>query len=406
MKSKILLLLLVTVLALLSPGCSATGSYETKTLNTSRVNQSLVQGNQNFGLALLQTLQEEPENLFFSPFSISTALSMTSLGAKGETKTQMANTLGYEKVEDSHLLETYQELLSYYNGLDSKTDFLVSNSIWYRQGEAIQPEFLEKNQSHFFAKVSEMDFSKPDAADTINGWIKDSTKGLISQMIQPPIPADVVMYLINAVYFKGDWTHPFDEKVTRPETFFAYGGTEVPVDMMHRTGPAGYYQGEGYQVLNLPYGQEKLSMTLLLPDGDLLDFISSLTEDSFQKALQSPVSQEEVSIWMPRFSISYGIKELNRPLIRLGMDLPFSPSADLSGIREEIYISRVLHKAVVHVNEEGTTAAGATVVELRETAMLEPLIFRCDRPFLFLISEEDSNTILFMGTYLLPEETP
>ena len=210
------------------------------------------------------------------------------------------------------------------------------------------------------------------------------------------------MYLINAIYFKGDWVHPFNEKATQPAPFFAYGGKDMNVDMMYRTGPASYYQGEGYQALKMPYGQGKLSMTILLPEGDIIDFVSDLTEESFREARLSPLPQEEVSIWLPRFSISYGIKKLNDSLIQLGMELPFSEYADLSGIREGTYISRVLHKAVIDVNEEGSEAAGVTVVEVQETAMMEPTIFRCDKPFLFLISEEDSDTILFMGTYLKP----
>lgn len=402
MKSKMVLLILVVLLSLFSLGCDATGSYDIKKLDTTRVNQSLVHGNEKFGLALLQELQSDTENLFFSPFSVSTALSMTYLGAKGETKEQMAQALGYQNVEDTALLETYQELLTYYNGVDPKVEFLVSNSIWFRQGEAIKPNFLEQNQTHFFAKVEELDFAKPEAADIINGWIDDSTKGLIPQMIEPPIPGDVIMYLINAIYFKGDWVHPFDQKATQPASFFAYGGEDVTVDMMYRTGPASYYQGEGYQALKMAYGQGKLSMTILLPEGDILEYISSLTEESFREARLSPLPQEEVSIWLPRFSISYGIKKLNDPLIQLGMELPFSSYADLSGIREGTYISRVLHKAVIDVNEEGSEAAGVTVVEVQETAMMEPTIFRCDKPFLFLISEEDSDTILFIGTYMKP----
>jgi serpin B len=181
MKSKVLLFLLVVLLSFFSLGCDATGSYDVKKLDTTRVNQSLVHGNEKFALDLLQELQSDTENLFFSPFSVSTALSMTYLGAKGETKAQMARVLGYENIDDAALLETYQELLTYYNGVDPEVDFLVSNSIWFRQGETIQPDFLEKNQTHFFAKVEELDFAKPAAADTINGWIDDSTKGLIPQ---------------------------------------------------------------------------------------------------------------------------------------------------------------------------------------------------------------------------------
>ena len=314
----------------------------------------------------------------------------------------MAQALGYQNVEDTALLETYQELLTYYNGVDPKVEFLVSNSIWFRQGEAIKPDFLEQNQTHFFAKVEELDFAKPEAADIINGWIDDSTKGLIPQMIEPPIPGDVIMYLINAIYFKGDWVHPFDQKATQPASFFAYGGEDVTVDMMYRTGPASYYQGEGYQALKMPYGQGKLSMTILLPEDDILEYISSLTEESFREARLSPLSQEEVSIWLPRFSISYGIKKLNDPLIQLGMELPFSSYADLSGIREGTYISRVLHKAVITVDETGTEAAATTVVVFTETAVEPAVPVAVDKPFLFFIRDSETGAILFMGRVLDP----
>ncbi len=221
-------------------------------------------------------------------------------------------------------------------------------------------------------------------------------------MLEPPIAPDVIMYLINAIYFKGDWSEEFDPKDTREETFTTYEGKEQTVSMMSRTGKIDYAEGDDYKAVRLPYGKGKVSMYCVLPDEDMTidDFIDNMTIGTWDEIRNKMSEVEELELKIPKFKIEYGIKKLNDSLIALGMGEAFTDRADFSGIMDNVSISRVLHKAVIEVNEEGSEAAAATVVEIRETAAMEPIRFIADRPFLFFISDDESGTILFMGKLL------
>lgn len=367
-----------------------------------KIEKSVVIANTQFAFDIFKELNKEDKgkNIFISPFSISTALSMTYQGAKGTTKDAMSNALRYKGIDIDILNESYKNLLRYLKQVDSKIELDINNSIWIREGENIKEDFLSVNREIFDAYITEIDFSKEDAADKINNWISDSTKGKIKKMITPPISSQVVMYLINAIYFKGEWTEEFDKRKTFNSKFYTSEGKTKDVMMMYRKGNVEYAQGDDYKVVRLPYGNGKTSMYCILPNEDIPinQFIEDMTQDKWKEIRKSVSETEDVILKIPRFKIEYGIKKLNDSLAALGMREAFSTNADFSGIREGIFISRVLHKAVIEVNEEGSEAAGVTVVEMVKTAVMEePITFIANRPFVFIISDDETGTILFMG---------
>ncbi|NLC67882.1 MAG: serpin family protein [Clostridiaceae bacterium] len=377
-------------------GCGAVASYD-----LDKVESSIIEGNEQFAINIFKKLNIEDgdSNIFISPLSISTALTMTYNGAGSTTREAMAEALNYKDIELETINTGYKNLLIYLKNADSKVLLNISNSIWFREGEAIKQDFLARNKENFDARVSEIDFQDPKAADTINGWISESTKGKIDKMLDSPISPDVVMYLINAIYFKGQWTRQFDKKLTFDGTFITADGKHKEVKMMSRQGDVEYGEAGNAKIVKLPYGKEKISMYCILPEEsvNINDYINQFDIGEWNELKDSLSKTRDVILQIPRFMIEYGIKDLNDSLTALGMGEAFGPSADFTGIREGIFISAVLHKAVIEVNEEGSEAAAATVVEKKETAMLEPTRFIADRPFIFIIADEETGTILFMG---------
>ncbi|MHB1127269.1 MAG: serpin family protein [Bacillota bacterium] len=384
-------------------GCSSrlSPSGHNDTFDQDKISIETVEGNSRFAFDIFRQLDKEDEdrNIFISPLSISTALTMTYQGARTTTKQAMANTLGYMGIDDGQLNESYKNLIRYLSQLDKKVELNIGNSLWVKEGEAIREEFLTANKEIFDASVTTLDFTQETAADQINQWISVATKKKIEKMIDPPIPADIVMYLINAIYFKGDWTEQFDKKNTFAAQFHAGDGSTHEVMMMSRYGKVEYGQVEDFKAVRLPYGSGKISMYSILPNEavSINDFIADLDSDRWKIIRGSISERDQVQLRLPRFKLEYGIKNLNDSLTALGMGEAFSDIADFSGIRDGISISRVLHKAVIEVNEEGSEAAAATVVVMQESAVAEPLTFIADRPFVFIIADDDTGTILFMG---------
>ncbi|MGI6685244.1 MAG: serpin family protein [Bacillota bacterium] len=397
------LTIFMMMLAAFFSGCSAAilSGGENSDYDRAKIGKEIIEGNSQFAFDIFRELDREDgeENIFISPLSISIALTMTYQGAGSTTKEAMAHTLGYMGIEDEKLNESYQNLIRYLHKLDQKVELNIGNSLWIREGEDIKEDFLAVNKKTFDASVTTLDFSKEIAADEINQWISDATKKKIVKMIDPPIPPDIVMYLINAIYFKGDWTNQFDKKQTYPAQFQAGNGSTREVMMMSKNGKVEYGQGDDFKAVRLPYGSGKAAMYCILPQEgvSINDFIDRLDEESWNEIRQSISEKDDVQLRLPRFKMEYGIKNLNDSLTNLGMGEAFSETADFSGIREGISISRVLHKAVIEVNEEGSEAAAATVVEMNESAALEPLTFIADRPFVFIITDDETETILFMG---------
>lgn len=398
----------LTLALLLLSSCNVLGSEEAPRVSMRELSaqeQVLAGASNEFAFDLLSKLgQTEPEKSFFvSPLSITMAFGMALNGTANETYEQMHGFFGQQDLTNDQINIAFRSLIDLLTQLDPKVHMEIANSVWYRKGFEVIRDFLETNAEYFHAEVADLDFSDPSAPDIINGWINDKTNGLIDEMIEA-IGPDVVMYLINAIYFKADWTVSFDRELTRDEFFTTAKDDRVEVPMMRVKDEFGYYSANGMQVVDLPYGDGHFSFTAILPalrpvPGQMPRVFSSLEFENMVAGLE----KQEVTVIMPRFEIDYDYEDIMKDLIDMGLTLPFDGSkADFSRINpeEELFISDVMHRAVIKVDEEGTEAAAATVIEISRTSVGPPeLIIRLDRPFLFFIRENSSNTILFMGRY-------
>jgi len=343
------------------------------------IDRSLVDANTRFAFNIFNGLANEDsgQNIFISPLSILLALAMTYNGAIGETNLAMS---------------------------DAMEEMSIANSIWQRMDFDAKEPFIDINKKYYSSEVKKLDFSDPGAVDTINDWISDATKEKITKMLTE-IPGDVVMYLINAIYFKGDWTYPFEEAATYDDDFYLNDGNTKKVPMMNIHEHFDYARGDDYGMIRLPYGQEKFAMYIVLPDdGVSIDSIIEGIDGQKWDQMIGSLSDSDVILSMPKYKMEYGVKLLNDVLTEMGMGIAFGPEADFSNISEGIFISKVMHKAIIEVNEKGSEAAAATVVEMAESAMpVEEIVeFKVNRPFIFTISDDRTGAILFMGKVMDP----
>lgn len=371
-----------------------------------KVDKSLIASNTDFAFNIFNKLimEDSEQNVFISPLSILLALAMAYNGAVGDTNLAMADAMEFSGMDMEELNQGFSDLMvSILNG-DPSIQINIANSIWSRLGFDPEEDFVDINKKYYSSEVKELDFSDPGAVDTINGWIEDATEEKIKKMLTE-IPGDVVMYLINAIYFKGDWTYPFEEEATYEEDFNLEDGSKKSVEMMHIVEHYDYIAGENFGMVRLPYGDEKFSMYIVLPDeGVAVDSIVGFLDSYYYDNLRNSMVEKEIRLAMPKYKMEYGVKVLNDVLTELGMGIAFGPEADFSGINPGIFISKVMHKAVIEVNEKGSEAAAATVVAMVESAMPvdEMIEFTVDRPFFFVIADDRSGAILFIGKVVEP----
>jgi serine protease inhibitor len=355
-----------------------------------------------FDLLRQVTASAPDSNVFLSPLSASMALGMAMSGAEGETFLQMRNTLGFTGMGREELGAAYRGLIELLRGLDRAVEFEIGNSVWVRQGFGVETSFLDFVRTSFDAGARTLDFADPEAAGIINGWASERTRGRIPTIVEPPIDPLTVMFLINAIYFKGDWREKFEVGRTRSETFHGVAG-EGSVPLMRRDGNFRYRETATLQVVDLPYGGDAFSMTVVLPrEGvELADVQRSMDPGSWD-ALVSGMAVSEGTVLLPRFRMEYR-RDLNEDLQALGMTDAFDPGrADFTGmsgdaLEQGLHVTRVLQKTFVSVDEEGTEAAAVTSVEMGVTSLPQRFTFRADRPFLFVIRERLSGTLLFAG---------
>lgn len=399
MKSFILVLLPLFLLA----GCDETNLPENKFDSTPLAlkvgMQEKVQQDNAFSFDLFKQVLEtaEESNVFISPLSVSIALGMAWNGADTETKAQIAAVLGLDGMTEEEINEYYQIMQRGLPKVDNKTTLNIANSIWYREGFPIHQDFLDVNSTYFDAEVQSLDFSHPSALKTINDWCALKTNKLIKEPLDN-ISEEAMLYLINAIYFKGTWTKQFDPKDTREHSFTAEDGMGVNVNMMNLTDTFAYYADEKAQYVTLPYGNESYNMTVILPayQKGIAPVLEDLDAESWN-ALQSQMFTQKVEVGLPRFQIKNKF-ELKVPLMAMGMVDAFSEVADFSRISEiALFISRVIHSTYCEVNEEGTEAAAVTIIEFVNTSIPSYPVMIMDRPFLFVIHEKNTGSILFMG---------
>ena len=366
----------------------------------------VAEGSNSFAFDLLHMLREkENERSFFvSPLSISLAFGMALNGAESDTYEQMRDFFGYDGLTRDEINNAKRDLIELLTTVDPAVIMNIANSVWYREGFSVKEEFLKNNRDFFDAEVRDLDFSDPSAPDIINGWIEEKTEGLIEEMIDQ-IGPDVVMYLINAIYFKGDWTVQFDPDETRDAPFHLDNGETAEVQMMQGREEFRYYIGDEWTALDMWYGEAGFSFTALMPTDDhvpLMELASGLTSDRFT-SITNQLEKDTVNVFVPKFELDYEIQGFPDELKEMGLTLPFSGQADFSGITEQapLAISDVLHRAVIKLDEEGSEAAAVTVIGfvLTSAGGSSYKTIRLDRPFLFFIRENSTNTILFMGAF-------
>ncbi len=372
------------------------------------VDSQFVDANTKFGFKLFKEIlkQDSNKNVFVSPSSVAIALSMTYNGASGETQQAMANALELQGLSLQNVNQANETLKASLENADPAVQLSIANSLWAKQGISFKPEFLQRNQEFYRAKVTELDFTKPDAPNVINNWVKENTRGKIEQIVQQLKPSDV-LFLINAIYFKGNWTNKFDKNQTTERPFYLSNGTQKQHPMMSQSGKYRYYENENFQAVNLPYGKGRLSLYVFLPkkNTNLDAFQQQLSLENWQQWM-SQLGMRQGSIQLPRFKFDYDI-QLNAALKALGMESAFSQGANFSNMTSaQVAINEVKHKTFVEVNEEGTEAAAATSVGVAFTSAQmpqEPFQMIVDRPFFCAIRDNQTGTVLFMGSIREPK---
>jgi serpin B len=375
----------------------------------------LVGGNSAFAFNLYHLLKEEKNgDLFYSPYSISLALAMTYAGAHGETERQMADTQHYTLHQDQlHPAFNWLDLElagrgESAQGKDDKGFQLnIANTLWGQKEYAFLPKFLDTLAMNYGAGMQLVDFSgDPEAARVaINDWVSDQTEERITDLIPPGVIDELTrLVLTNAIYFNAAWAEPFEESQTQDGAFYLLDGSQVTVPMMRHTASYGYATGERYQAIDLPYDGRELSMVILLPnEGTFGAFENSLDAESVSAIANSLVHQE-IALTMPKFEVESDFS-LVEALTEMGMPVAFSMEADFSGMdgTRELYIGEVLHKSFITVDEAGTEAAAATAVEMQlKGAPMEPVTVTVNHPFIFLIRDTETGTILFVGRIVDP----
>ncbi len=400
-------IILVGLLVVLLCTCSeSTGPGEDINDSDERaglVQNELIEANIIFALDVFKkTIEYEPNsNISISPISLAIALSMTYNGAQSETAAQMAQTLHYQDMSIEELNEQYSYLIQSLQNCDTSIQLDLANSIWIRNTFPVLSEFIETIEDNYFAEIISAPFDQTTVAD-INNWIEDNTNGKITEMIQNISPFEQ-MFLINALYFKGSWKYTFDPEETEDEHFYMTGDSTITVQMMKSSGKDyTYYFDENFSLCRMPYGRDVLAMYILLPNynysiGEILDEMDADTWLNWKNSLAPLPEEDEYEYFMfnlPKFKIEYE-KRFNDVLIDLGMEIPFTPAANFGKmISGPLWINYVKQKTFIEVNEEGTEAAAATVVSM--ASGITPS-FIVDRPFIYVLCDDRTDTILFIG---------
>jgi serpin B len=370
--------------------------------------QALVDGNTAFACDLYAQLRNSPGNLFFSPYSVSTALAMTYAGARGNTETQMAHVL--------HFGTDQAQLHSAFGALQWQLDqaqqqkgieLSVANALWAQQGHPFLPAFLDIGKSEYEANLKLADFktSAEAARREINGWVAQKTKDRIKDILPPgSLNLYTRLVLANAVYFKGVWGNPFRKAETSPQPFHLTASRQIDAPLMHHFDRVKYMENDSFQAVELPYAGGELSLVVLLPRKiDGCSQLEGQLSATFLVRCLTQMKSQRVELFLPRFKMESDFK-LGDTLGKMGMPDAFGTKANFSGMdgTRNLFISDVFHKAWVEMNEEGTEAAAATIVELAPSAMPlkpppPPPVFRADHPFILCIRDTHSGSLLFLG---------
>lgn len=413
MKELFTLLTLSILLAAASCQQENTENNEPKIINLDEKSAMLIEADNAFGLEIFQKIRKnsDEENIMISPLSISVALAMAYNGADGDTKTEMEKTIKLFGLTPEEINASYKQLIAALQSVDEKVVFELANAIFYKEGFAVKPDFLEINMKNYDAEVSSLDFNSPSAVETINNWVATKTHDKILKIIDQLNPADR-MVLLNAVYFNGIWTTEFEKEGTKLRNFTKKNGETVEIPMMNKEDKLEYTTNSLFEAVKLPYGNGQYNMIVILPaenknSQNVIDVLSAENLTKWEKEFKT---EDHVVVTMPRFKFSFETS-LKEVLIEMGMNEAFSEnSADFSKItgKKDLFISSIRHKSFIDVNENGTEAAAVTSITFTNTSAgpgetIQKIYFTVDKPFVFAITEKDTGAILFMGEVQNPE---
>jgi serine protease inhibitor len=370
-------------------------------INLTTKQVSLIESGNSFAFDIFKEALKstaDSKNIIISPLSISYALSMTLNGASGATRDSMIKALRLKNITLDELNQSYKDLKAALLSVDPRVLISLANSVWIEKNFVAKKTFTDILTGFYNAESKSFDIKDPNAPKVMNTWIEDKTNGLIKNMIDK-LEDNAVMLLINAIYFKGKWNIQFDKNATKPRTFSKSDGSTVSAPAMHQTETHKIYKGNGYVMAEIPYGQGNFAMDIFLPDNISLSPVTSILTDAGFSSIKNNLENRKVNLYLPQFKYGYK-EELKEVLSLLGMGIAFTDNANFSNISDlSLLINKVTHQAFIETNEEGTEAAAATVAEIGNTMAgpNDPVTIDINRPFIYIIRETTTNSILFMG---------
>lgn len=406
---------LTLIFAIILAGCGTSTSKKEKELNDDYDKNDylkLVSSNNDLGFQMIHLLAKgDNENVFVSPTSLMMALSMLYNGADGDTKEELAKLLASKDISTEELNKANASLLEMLKKDAEKVEVNIANSLWINDKFEFQDEFVEQTDQYYLAELQEIDILDPKAAKLINDWVSDATKEKITEIVDDQLDPSTVAILINAIYFNGKWEHEFNKDFTEDRVFYLANGEEKEVPFMTLHHKLDYLETDEFQAVKLPYGEGEMSMNIFLPKEDIAlnELVPEFTAKNW-KVWENEFEEKEGSVYLPKFSLEYETI-LNDLLIELGVETAFTDQANLEKLvkeAEDLYVSQVKQKTYIDVDEEGTEAAAVTSIEVKEMSAPvdedEPFNMEVNRPFLFTITDNETNTNLFVGAIQFPEQ--
>lgn len=370
---------------------------------------NITKANEHIGISFLQLAEpDEDGNIFISPTSALIAMLMVYNGTEGDTREEIEKALKLDGLSEKEVNEAARALMDTLHQKEEKIEVKLANSLWLNEDYSFNDDFSKKMNDYFAAEIDEIDIFDDASADRINNWVKKETNGLIDEIVEAPLPENLLSYIINALYFNGTWKYEFNKDMTFDDLFYTENG-EKDMQFMTINEELPYFETDELQAIKLPYGDGKMNMQVFLPKENVAidDVVRNMTEKTWEN-WQDSFKEEEGTINLPKFSLEYETI-LNEPLQQLGIQEAFSDRADFSKMvppEVSVYISEVKQKTFIEVDEEGTEAAAVTSVEITLESTIEDdprFYMHVNRPFLFAIYDESSETILFLGLIKSPE---